>query len=664
MNVISRMRFSVLLFAVSGALAGRAFAGRTEVRLSDWTCDGEKVTVPHTWNAIDGADGSSNVFQDRDNSVAGRAFVRRTSTYRTRLAAPTPGKRQFVRCEGAAIVATVCVNGCVVGRHHGPFTAFCYEITSFLREHDNDLEIVVDNHFDETEPPVYADYTVEGGLYRPVTLIETDPVCIDPTVLGGPGVEIETDADSGRISVQTHVSGAEDVEYAYAIDGKPVSELRVANPELWSPERPKLYELAVTVRKGTWTDTVRQRIGFKKAEFRADGFYLNGVKRKLRGVNYHQECESVGWALDEKDIARDLGLMKEMGADAVRTAHYPHSRACYDLCDEFGLLAWIETPASGRLSSDPTFVARLRQTTREMIAQHRNHPSLLVWSVFNELYGTWDGRGVMAPGTAEPIVGDLQKLVKSLDPHHPTTCATAFDNLRELNAIPDVFAFNTYPGWYGESPTNMTARIGKFLKSSGRTSAGLGEYGAGASIHHHQNPMKSVRRQDGNFHPEETQTWIHRIEYKHILAHPKVWGAFIWAMFDFASDNREEGDHKGINDKGLVTHDHRTTKDAYHFYRVNWNPAPQLHLCSKRMVDVDAEKVAVMGFSNVGAVTLKVNGRTVGTQAPDEVKSVLWENVRLEPGANLIELTVDGRTDACTWRWRPEAAGREAGRTK
>ena len=628
-----------------------AWAERTVTRIDGWTCDGERVSVPHTWNAVDGADGSSNVFQDSDNSVGGRAYSRRTATYRTHLAPPTPGKRQFVRCEGAAVVATVCVNGRLVGTHRGAFTAFCHEITQFLREHDNELEIVVDNHFDGDQPPIYGDYTVEGGLYRPVWLIETDPVCIDPTYYGGPGVEIATDAATGRIDVKTHVSGAEDVTFEYALDGRRLDRLEVENPRLWSPEDPRLYDFAVTVRKGSWSDTVRQRIGFKKAEFREDGFYLNGRKRKLRGVNYHQECEGIGWALTEEDIARDIALVKDMGADALRTAHYPHSSACYDLCDEKGLLAWIEIPASGRVRTNDTFVARLLETTRELVAQNRNHPSLLQWSLFNELYGTYDGSDPMPAGTAEPVIVRLQELVRELDPGHPTTCAAIFADRPGLNSVPDVFAFNTYRGWYGKSPTNMTSSIDAFLQESGcgKPTVGIGEYGSGASVYCHQNPLLECKRQNGPFHPEETQVAMHRIEYAHILAHPKVWGSYIWAMFDFASDNRAEGDHKGINDKGLVTHDHRTTKDAYHFYRANWNPAPQLYLCSKRMVRADSDRVTVVGFSNVGAVTLRVNGVEVGTKEADEVRSVSWDGVKLAEGANEIELSAGGLTDRCTW---------------
>ena len=626
------------------------FADRVVVPLAHWTCDGGHVTIPHTWNADDGADGSPGIFQDTNNSVAGRAYLRCSKTYRTDLKEPVPGKRYFIRFEGASIRALVAVNGREVGVHRGPFTAFTYEITGFLREHDNILEVVVDNYFDERQPPIYADYTVCGGLYRPVYLIETDPVCIDPTRWGGPGVEISTDADSGRIDVKAYVSGADDAEFEYSIDGKKVIDLKVDNPRLWSPETPHLYDLAVTVRKGTFRDTVHQKIGFKKAEFREDGFYLNGVKRVLRGVNYHQETEGKGWALSPDDIVRDLSLVKEMGADAVRTAHYPHSRFCYDRCDEIGLLAWIEVPASGRVLDDPLYVERLHETVREMISQNRNHPSLLVWSLQNELYSIHDGIA-MPKGTAERVTAGVQNLVKSLDRDHSTTCAAASEDDTTLNAIPDVYAFNEYPGWYGTNAYDMASRIDQAF--AGHSVVGIGEYGAGASVHHHENPLADHERHNSPFHPEETQTAIHRIEYGCIRKQSRLWGAFIWAMFDFASDNRCEGDHKGVNDKGLVTRNRGVKKDAYHFYQTNWTKTPKLYLCSKRMVDVNASKVDVMGFSNVGDVTLAVNGKTVGTQKPDGVCTVEWKGISLEEGYNVIELSAGGLSDSCTWRWDP-----------
>ncbi len=629
------------LFAVFAA-----FADRVETQLVAWTCDGEKVTVPHTWNAIDGADGHGSAFQDFDNSVAGWGFARCCKTYSTVLPERIPGKRYFVRCDGAAVTAMVCVNGRIVGTHRGAVTAFAFEITRFLREYDNLLEIVVDNHFDEFQPPVYGDYTVEGGLYRPVWLIETDPICIDPTYYGGPGVEIDADADTGKVTANVHVLGGEDE----------VREFKFDNPRLWSPEEPNLYDLAITVTNGTWRDTVRQKIGFRKAEFREDGFYLNGKKRKLRGVNYHQERAVSGWALSKEEIAEDIDCIKAMGADAMRGTHYPHSRACYDLCDEKGLLCWVELPASALIWTNATYVARLMETAKEMIAQNRNHPSLLVWSLYNELYSVWDGqKEEMKKAPIDWIFRDLQRLFAELDPKHPTTGAwCGYTEGFGCEGIVDVAASNAYPGWKENEPALMTSRIDRFFDKarSGRSTVGIGEYGAYASIYRHDDPYKASNNAAKN-HAEEWQVAVHHDQYACIKRDRRVWGSFVWMMFDTASDNRDEGDHKGINDKGLVTHDHRTPKDAYYFYQANWTGKPVLYLCSKRMTEV-GEKFSVTGFSNCEEVSLFVNGKLVGTKKPDEVKTVLWKSVPMDPGLNVVELRAGGLIDRCTWHRRDD----------
>ena len=624
-----------------------AFGDRVETQLVEWTCDGEKVTVPHTWNAIDGADGHGSVFQDFDNSVAGRGFARCCKTYSTVLPERVPGKRYFVRCDGAAVTAMVCVNGRVVGTHRGAVTAFAFEITRFMREHDNLLEIVVDNHFDELQPPVYGDYTVEGGLYRPVWLIETDPICIDPTYYGGPGVEIEADPDTGKVVAKVHVLGGEDQ----------VREFHFKNPRLWSPEEPNLYDLAITVTNGTWRDTVRQKIGFRKAEFREDGFYLNGKKRKLRGVNYHQERAVSGWALSKEEIEEDLDCIKVMGADSMRGTHYPHSRTCYDLCDEKGLLCWVELPASALVWTNATYVARLMETAREMIAQNRNHPSLLVWSLYNELYSVWDGqKEEMKKAPIDWIFRDLQRLFSELDPKHPTTGAwCGYTEGFGCEGIVDVAASNAYPGWKENEPDRMTSRIDRFFDKarSGRSTVGIGEYGSYASIYRHDDPYAASNNAAKN-HSEEWQVVVHHDQYACIRRDRRVWGSFIWMMFDTASDNRDEGDHKGINDKGLVTHDHRTPKDAYYFYQANWTEKPMLHLCSKRMTEV-GESFSVTGFSNCGEVSLFVNGKFVGAKKPDEVKTVLWKSVPMDMGLNVVELRAGTFVERCTWMRRGAA---------
>jgi len=645
-------------------VASAAHAERVETRLaSGWTCDGAPVCIPHTWNAVDGADGQGAYPTDRDNSVAGHGYLRTCKTYAVRLPEPKSDKRYFIHFGGAAVHATVAVNGRLAGEHRGPQTAFAFEITSLLRAHGNTLEIAVDNYFDEDSPPIYGDYTVFGGLYRPVTLIETDPVCLDPLQAGGPGFTVETEAD-GTVRAQAFVNGADDAEVTYEVNGQRFDrgDFKVAGVRPWSPEEPKLYELTVTVRKGTWQDALTRKIGFRTAEFRADGFYLNGRRRQKRGVNVHQEREGKGWAITEADITEDLELVRAMGADAVRGAHYSHSQHFYDECDRLGIMSLIEFPAGSYVKTNELYLSRLKERVRETVMQCRNHPTVMLWSIYNELYSVWDShRGLMGPKDGATVATAVQRYVKTLDAYHPTTCAAAYSDRDDINRIADVLGFNAYPGWYheggvsGARSEDMAGIIDAFLASGRRTIVGIGEYGGGASVAHHANPFKQPEPGD-EFHPEENQTDLHVREYGVIRADSRVWGSFVWVMYDFASDNRDEGDRRGVNDKGLMTRDRKVKKDAYFFYKANWNPEPMLHLSGKRLVDASASKVMVRGFSNVGEVTLLVNGREHGRLVPDAVNTVTWRDVPLKEGVNVIELRAGTLTDRCSWRWSPKVA--------
>ena len=647
-------------------LALAAAADRREVRLTDWLCEGKAVQIPQTWNVEDGADGQGAFPTDKDNSVAGHGYLHTCKTYVTHLPNANPGKRTFIRCDGASVHARVAVNGRFVGEHFGPQTAFAFEITSFLRVSGNVLEIAVDNYIDENTPPLYGDYTLFGGLYRPVALIETDPVCIDPLHAAGPGFTVETEAD-GTVRVVAFVNGAPDAEISYAVNGQvfATGNFKVADVRPWSPEAPNLYDLTVTIRKGAWTDSVTRKIGFRTAEFRADGFYLNGTKRQMRGVNVHQEREGKGWALSEADITEDLEIIRRMGADAVRGAHYPHSQHFYDECDRLGILNVVEFPASSYVKTNELYLTRLKNIVRETVMQCRNHPSVVLWSLYNELYSVWDRhRGQMGPQDGLLVASELQREVKSLDRYHATTCASASVKRLDLNGVADVLGFNSYPGWYhgggqsGSCSEDLAKIISAYLESGKRTIVGIGEYGGGASVAHHANPFE--RPEPGNeFHPEENQTDLHVREYGIIKADPRVWGSFVWVMYDFASDNRDEGDRRGINDKGLVTRDRQVKKDAYYFYKANWNPEPMLYLSGKRLLRASSDKVMVRGFSNVGVVTLVLNGEPYGTLEPDAVKTVTWRDVPLVRGVNVIELrSEEGLTDRCSWVFDGETLAR------
>ena len=650
------MKRLVLAAAVAAAMGAEA---RTVTSLNGnaWTLDGVPVCVPHTWNVGDGADGEPSGLkpQNTGDSVRGTGYTRRVATYRRALPDPTAGKRLFVRFAGGANKTEVFVNGRSAGLHKGFMTGFTYEITSLLKPTGNVLEVVADSTLDDLIPPLSADYTVYGGLYRDVDLIETDAVCIDPTVLGGPGVTIEPDAQTGRVKVTVLVSGADDAKLAYRVKTPDGAELRfgtdefaVPSPHLWSPEDPALYTLTVELEKGESRDAVVQRFGFRTVEFRADGFYLNGRKRKLRGVNRHQDVGGRGWAATAEDDALDIRIMKDMGIDALRLTHYPQSPRMYDLLDEAGILVWSEIPAINDLTEDPAFYTNLLTIAKEELAQHRNHPCVAMWSLFNELY---NGRTWKRPdGFTEDYIEGVKAEMKKIDSSRPYVGATCKIPRRRLNDIPDELGYNIYPGWYNKKTLDQL--IDTLLSSNRHTRLAISEYGGGASIHHHQNPARAYLNPLSRFHPEERQTEIHIDDFRVINRRDDVWGSFVWAMFDFAADARFEGERNGINDKGLVTRDRQYPKDAYYLYRANWNPAPQLHLCGKRMTETTNDVCDIVGFCNAGPVTLYVDEMEIGTQTPDEIKVVAWRDVTLPKGRTKITLRCGELKDECVWRSR------------
>ena len=634
----------------------RDLVDRRITQLTGWTCDGERVSVPHTWNALDGADGPCGVDQDKDNSVAGRAFLRCSKTYCTTLPAANEGRRYFVRCDGAAVRASVAVNGRLAGIHRGAVTAFAFEVTKFMRRNaENRLEIVVDNFFDELEPPVYGDYTVEGGLYRPVWLIETDPVCIDPTVYGGPGVRLVPDAGTGRVTAYVTVSGGTNE----------VQVFDIPDYKLWTPEEPNLYPITVRIAQNGCVDEVTESVGFRTVEFRADGFYLNGVRRKLRGTNRHQDFGERGWAVSAEDDELDIRLHKEMGADAIRTAHYPQSRRVYSLCDRYGLLVWCEIPCLNAVTVSAAYRFNAEQTQREMVAQLGNHPSIAMWSVFNEMYHGRVGARIITPaGAAEPILREINDRFHELDPTRPTVAATNNPDSPALNGFVDAVGINTYPQWYGKAPETRAARLvggagpaihramtnhfHRMIGRIGRGSICASEYGAGGSPFKHSVPTER-NSSSSSFHADEYQFWVVSQQYRAIADDPGYWGTFLWCFADFAADSRREGDRNGINDKGIFTRDRKERKSIWWLFKANWTDEPTLYLVGSRATEATDAKTDVMGVSNVGMVTLVVNGREIGTQTPDSIRIVMWSGVELAPGRNIVELRAGGLTAKAEW---------------
>lgn len=645
----------------------------------------DQVSVPHTWNALDGQDGKAAEPDFPDGYYRGPAWYARELD----VPAEWRGRRVFIRFEAASLVADVYVNGRHVGEHRGGFAAFCFELTPYLQfGQRNRLRVRVDNSRFADVAPLSGDFTVDGGLYRPVHLLVTDPVCLTPLDYATSGVYLtqqRVDRDQAVVEVETKVSNAlavaapadvqvelldatgrslqsrsTEITVAAGQTQAALTSLVIDSPHLWNGRAdPYLYHVRVNLRRGGQViDTVTEPLGLRTIRLDPErGLLLNGRPYAVHGVNRHQELAGKGWALSPADHAADFQMILDLGATAVRLAHYQQSSVVHDLCDRNGLLLWQEIPIVERINDSPAFTANARQQLTEMIRQGYNHPSLACWGLYNELRATWIQKPWPAP---EPLIRELNVLAHQLDPSRPTVAATWSPDPLPMHPIPDGQCLNTYPGWYWGTATDLTGAIAKLSGSLGGRRIALSEYGAGANVHQHEEGALHQPQPGGPFHPEEWQTAIHESEWAQIRNNPHLWGSFVWVMFDFASDARNEGGTPGINDKGLVTHDRRIKKDAFYFYQANWSDQPMVHIASRRLTPRHEPVTTIAIFSNCSEVTLRVNGKSLAPVQPDDVHVFRWPNVTLQPGVNHIEAaaTREGQhvTDACTWELVPAAS--------
>ncbi len=665
------------------ALLGTGMAEARELHSLDGTWNfqfgnepAREVTVPHTWNAEDAAGGVGQ--PEAKGSVDATGYRRGAGTYTRKLALdPKPGKRYFIRSEGASIVAELSVNGQKAGRHEGAFTAFCHEITPFLKPGANTVTFRIDNSYNDNIPPLRGDFNMPGGLYRSVQLIETDSVCISPVFFASPGVAVNTKSltkSKAEIEITTVLNAAKPAGgqpapvsvtatvldrngKEVARDAKTVTvgseanlpvaqQVTIRRPRLWQgTEDPYLYAVKVTIRTPDGqTDEVAEPLGLRTYSIDPEkGFVLNGKTMQIRGVNRHQDRPGKSWAISAEDEEEDVRLIRSMGATGIRTAHYPVTKRFYDLCDREGLVIWSEVSCVNEVRQNDAFQNNMRSQAEEMVRQHGNHPSICFWGIYNEING---------PKMMEDVLIGLNDFVKKLDPDRITVAASNMPGSKRLNKIPQNIAFNNYSGWYGGGPEQMGGYLDARRKDHAAQGIAISEYGHGASIRQHENPVKQPSPK-GKWHPEEWQTRGHEANYRAIKERPFVWGSFVWNMFDFAAIARTEGDTPGMNDKGLVTYDRKTPKDAFFFYKANWNPAPMVYITSRRFRERTAAEVPVKVYSNASEVKLSVNGKSCGTVKTDDLKRAVWPAVKLQPGDNVITAAarVNGKAvkDSCTW---------------
>jgi beta-galactosidase len=647
---------------------------KSDVAIDTPTDKWESVTLPHTWNATDGQGGRKAHPEFTDGYYRGPAWYAYTFNPPTEW----KNKRLFIRFEAASTVAQVYLNGKLLGEHRGGFTAFCFELTQGLREGLNEIRVRVDNTERDDVSPLTGDFNLDGGLYRLAYLIVTDPVCISPLDYASPGVylttkkltpdeaivEIKTILSNGSTSVVSpkvltvisdrdkQVCTTPPTELPSLGPGESralVQTVHIPHPAFWrGREDPYLYQATINLFVGKFADTIRQPLGLRTVAITNElGFLLNGQPYPIHGVNAHQDFGDKGWAMSHADHDADMKLMLDMGVTAIRLAHYPQSDYVHDLADRNGILLWNEIPMVNAVRDTPGFKADISQQLHEMILQRYNHPSAAFWGMFNEI-------GKVMDPIAVPVVEELKREQKELDPTRLNVAASS-EFGAGFDSVPDWICYNPYPGWYRGSPGDLTRYIEDRYRENGDKRIGLSEYGAGGNPFQHQEGELSRPKPFGAFHPEEWQSYVHEQDWAQIKNNPKLWGSFLWCMFDFASSHRNEGGVPGVNDKGLVTADRKIRKDAYYFYQANWTDTPMLHINDRRSVDRRMSPTEVEVYSNCPGVDLKLNGKSLGVVVPDELHICRWKNVELEPGTDSFEATSPGTTlsDKCVWLYTP-----------
>jgi len=625
----------------------------------------QPVTLPHTWNNKD--------------AQSGGKYYAGIGCYRKKffVDASQKGKLFFIRFEGVGAVADVYVNGILVGNHKGAYSAFCLEITPALQfGKENIILVKADNALrPDVIPVTHSLFMVFGGIYRPVSLIITDPIHITRTDYASSGIYIsqkDVSRKSAAITVKTKIKNGLDLKHDLTIktiikdtDGRTKAEtkdiftvrptvvttilqkIKVKKPHLWNARiDPYLYQLTVEVFDGErLVDSATQPLGIRYYSMDPDrGFILNGKPYRLYGVCRHQDRKDYGSALTEAQHIEDFDLIYEMGATSVRLAHYQQSDTVYSYCDKKGIVAWAEIPFVNRYTGKERDNAK--QQMLELVRQNFNHPSIFIWGLHNEVYAR--------RSTDYPVLltEELHDICKSEDPDRFTVSTSGYGSLeRPMDLHADLQGCNRYFGWYYGKVDGLANWIeGTKTKHPG-SFVSIAEYGCGGNIAHQTETPTRANPGSGKFFSEQYQTTMHEVQWADIEAHPYIWGSYLWNMFDFNVPGWNRGGIKGLNHKGLVTYDRSTKKDSFYFYKANWSDEPVLYIRDRRLINRTQLQTLIKIYSNCDNVELQINGKKA--ELNSNGYAIFSSNAILKNGKNIISVKAhrDGKTytDKCTW---------------
>lgn len=605
----------------------------------------EQVNLPHTWNAVDGNDGNGS-------------YLRTTGVYTRTFTAPKQpreGGRTYVEVLAAALNSTVKVNGQVATTHEGGFSIFRADVTDLCHEGENELTIEVSNEDTPSMYPSSADFTFYGGLYRGVNLISVPNAHFDLDYYGGPGMmvtPVPTEDGGANFTIKSFVTNpADDLTVMYSIEdcfGREVASavrgsadtevtIYVPDAQLWSMDEPNLYTVVATLqRNNEEVDEIAANVGVRSFKVTPDeGFSINGVPTPLRGVSRHQDRVFEGNALTAEEHYDDAMLIKELGANTIRLAHYQHSQDFYDACDEIGFAVWAEIPFISVFKKGEGAHKHVMEEMKELIIQNYNHPSIMFWGISNE---------ILIGGISQELVDthhDLEKLCKELDPTRLTTIAHVSTTPVNgpMHHITDLESYNHYFGWYGGKMEQNGPWLDQFHAEHPDICIGISEYGCEGIINWHSNTPQCKD------YTEEYQALYHEHMAQVFEDRPWVWASHVWNMFDFGCAARNEGGVSGRNNKGLVTMDRKTKKDSYFVYQAYWTQTPMVHIAGRRHAQRAGETTEIKVYSNQDTVVLYVNGKEVGQQTAHRVFKF---NVALNEGFNTIVAVVGDVKDSIT----------------
>lgn len=623
------------------------------------------VNIPHTWNAEDAID-------DVPGYYRGKAWYRR----RIPIPAEMKNKQAYIYFEGANQETQVYINGKLVGRHIGGYTRFCFDITSFMEYgKENLFAIQVDNSANNDIPPLAADFTFWGGIYRDVYLMFTDKLHFTTTDYASSGIYIDSDVSQKQANIKTSVlitnenkasstfkietalidpKGDEIIRRslirklaAYSASTFKMPLITVEKPLLWSTESPNIYTVYSRIynEKNCLVDEIRTPIGLRWFSFSPDnGFYLNGKPCKLIGTNRHQDYFRKGNALSDEMHVKDIMLLKEMGGNFLRVSHYPQDPVVMEMCDKLGILTSVEIPIISTISESEVFYNNSVQMAKEMIHQDYNRPSVIIWAYMNEillhpLYRNDSVKQGKYFKAVHKLAQDIDSLIRETDPKRYTmmACNGVFEDYDKtgLDKIPMILGWNLYQGWYSGEFSDFDKFVAKVHGSCPDKPLIITEYGADVAPQLHS---FIPRRFDFTV---EYGNLYHEYYLKSIMKKPYIAGATIWNLNDFYSEARKDA-VPHVNNKGITGLD-RTPKDTYFLYQVALKQEPVLMIGTREWKTrgglesplTNACPQPIQIYTNLTEVEVLLNGKSLGKrQATDNIVKM---DVSFRTGENVIE---------------------------